>query len=77
MKRINFFTFDDILHKRTLKSFNKQNDNGSKNNKRNSTQQEEVEINENELLVNIMQEFKTGRKNFLPNFSNEIKTHII
>lgn len=54
MKRINFFTFDDILHKRTLKSFNKQNDNGSKNNNRISTQQEDVEINQNELLVNIM-----------------------
>ena len=41
MKRINFFTFDDILHKRTIKSFNRQNDISIKNNKRISTQNEE------------------------------------
>lgn len=54
MKRINFFTFDDILHKRTIKSFNKQNNVSNKINKRISTLQDDVEINQNELLMNIM-----------------------
>lgn len=34
MKKINFFSYDDILQKRTLRSFNKQNDITSKNSKR-------------------------------------------
>ncbi len=33
MKKINHFTFDDILKRRTINSFNKQSDKNNKNNK--------------------------------------------
>lgn len=80
MKKISHFTIDDILQRRTFNSLNKQSEKNYKNSKRKSTQyeqQEDFEIDENEVLMHILQEFDANKKNHSPAFSHDVKAQIV